>query len=402
MFRLLLKYLAPTQVEQVPIYINKNQSGYGILVNGVVLTAYHVVENSGTITVKNIIYDIYIFIDEYDIAVLKKPDKNVDCDDFLERLKTYTNYSKINTCMSHIGKPFNIQNTEIILDDIECGYIRTNIFPPVPTLGFSFDTDENLEGYSGSIITRHNVPYGILISQNINTKKITGMSLEIIYRILYYYIKNNMKFYCFPVDLKDNIINNNFRNLMKNDIIYKINEIELRENTIYDDNLKSDIPYDTYILINGLKNIQVEYYRRNKNNSKSHVTNICLREFEYKYVSLSYRNTGKKYQLNSLVFSELSEETIVKMFNDKIKILDNLYEKLYSRKKMIYLANIENEDVQSKFKEKNVDLRSELYILNKISGKKINNLDDLEKYKSSKTIKVELYDSSMNNIKIKI
>jgi hypothetical protein len=162
------------------------------------------------------------------------------------------------------------------------------------------------------------------------------------------------------------------------------------------------IPIETYLIINGFKDIKIQFYRNTRNGKRLHNTNIRLKVFSYKNITLNFRDTQKYKEINNIIFSELSEEYILELFHKNIKVSDDIYENLYSNTKTIFMKDINDKLLRRKIEKNNIDLNCELYILNKISGRKINKLDDLEKYKEFKNITIELIDSKMNNIKIKI
>lgn len=402
----LMKYLNINTIQEVSIYTDDTNipAGYGIYINNVILTAYHIVHDKSFIKNHNneqIIIDIVI--DEYDIVILKKPDKIINYNSFLLDLKFFVNENnKIKYINSYKNNIFKLKNKIISMIDIECDYIKTNIFPQLPVFIFSSDSDIDYSGYSGSAIISKNNLFGILISININNGKITCLPIEIIYYILKNYIHNKMNFYYMPINMKNNIVCNNFRNLVKNDIIYKINNIELNNDMIYDNNLENDIPYDTYLMLNGFTDIKIEYYRNNSKNKKKYMINIKLKVFSYKYVSFDFRDKNFNYNINGIIFSELSEEKLIEMYKQNIIIPKNLYDMLHSTKKIIFIKDIINSEIKDKFIKNNVNIFNELYIINKISGRQLKNINDLDNFKNKKNITFDMLNSNMNSIKIKI
>lgn len=401
----LFKYLSINYITCIPIYIddNKEPNGYGMVIDDIVLSAYHVVRNSNKIIINDKKYKIELYIDEYDIVILNKTNNIINYDYFLNKLNTYIIY-KIKNFESIVNKTFNILDKKIILDDLQCNHVVTNIFPPVPVYIFS-SIIENFDysGYSGSMIRFKNNVLCMLISENIETKKITGLPLEIIYKILKGYINNNMKFYYLPIILTDNILQNNFRTLVKNDQIKTINNQEIENNMIYDIDLNNKILLDTYILLNGIQKVYIEYYRNYKKKKKEHKNNISLKVFNYKNISINFRDTDIDIDISNLLFSELSEERIINMYNKNIKIPNNIYDNIFTSKK-IFLKNIIDSDYKLNryLLNNNIDISNEIYILDKISGKKIRNIKDIEKFTKYKNITIELINTNMDNIKIKI
>jgi hypothetical protein len=401
-----MKYLNINTIKEVSIYTDDTNipSGYGIYINDVILTACHIVHNKSFIKINiNEIVMIELIIDEYDIAILKKIDKIINYDSFLIDLKSYiNNNNKIKNINSYKNNIFKLKNENINMIDIECDYIKTNIFPQLPVFIFSSNSDIDYSGYSGSAIISKNNLFGILISEKINDGKLTCLPIEIIYYILQNYIHNKMNFYYMPINMKNNIVCNNFRNLVKNDIIYKINNIELNNDMIYDNNLENDIPYDTYLILNGFTDIKIEFYRNNPKNKKKYMINIKLKVFSYKYVSFDFRDKNINYDINGVIFSELSEEKLIEMYKQNIIIPKNLYDMLHSTKKIIFIKDIINYEIKDKFIKNNINIFNELYIINKISGKQLNNINDLNNFKNNKNITFDMLNSDMNSIKIKI
>lgn len=401
-----MKYLNINTIEEVAIYTDDTNipAGYGVYINDLILTAYHIVHNKSFIKINmndNVLIDI--LIDEYDIAILKKPDKIINYDSFLLDLKLYiNNNNKIKNINFYKDNIFKLKNQNINMIDIECNYIKTNIFPPLPVFIFSSNSNIDYAGFSGSAIISKNNLFGILISENINNGKITCLPIEIIYNILENYIHNNMNFYYMPINLKNNIVSNNFRNLIKNDIIYKINNILLNNDMLYDNNLENDIPYDTYLILNGFTDVKIEYYRNKSKSKKKYMINIKLKIFSYKYVSFDFRDKNINYDINGIIFSELSEEKLVELYKKNISIPKNLYDKIYSSKKIIFIKDIINFEIKQKFIKNNINIFNELYIVNKISGKQLNNINDLNNFKNNKNITFDMLNSNMNSIKIKI
>jgi hypothetical protein len=390
------------KTNQIEIYTDDSNepNGYGIYIDDIVLTLYHIIKDSDFIKIKETNYIIDTYIEEYDIAILRKPDKNIDYSIFLDNLNKLCEF-KISNYNEYRDNTFSIMNNRIklSLNDIECKHIVSNIFPSIPVFIFSSDNNDKIvNGLSGCSIELNKSILGLLVSKNINTNDITCISIEIIYKILSSYINNNMKFYYMPLVIINNISKNNFRNIMKNDIIYSINDININNNVIFDDDINSEIPIDTYIILNGFKNIKIEYSRNKKNNNKKYNTTLLLKEFNYKDLSLNFKDYKTDYNLNNFIFSELSEEIILEKYRNNIKINDDIYNDLYSYKK-IYLKNIIN--IQKEYID-DINIDNQLYILYKISGKKIKNIKEIKNYTKYKNITIDLIDINMNNIKIKI
>ena len=163
--------------------------------------------------------------------------------------------------------------------------------------------------------------------------------------------------------------------------------------------------YDSYILLNGLKNIKIKLSRTTKIYKKFHTILINTRELKYYDLFLNYKDINKdNYVLKSIEFSKLSEEYLIECIHNKINIPNIDYDNIYIFKKMIYIKNICDINIQKKFNEANIDINNNIYILSKISGKNVNNINDIIKFNDCnyKCITIEIIDPKQNKIKIKI
>ena len=122
--------------------------------------------------------------------------------------------------------------------------------------------------------------------------------------------------------------------------------------------------------------------------NKKYNFNIKLKEFDYKKLYLSYKNDSyiSRIVINNIEISELSEEIILKYIYNGKKVLDIDYSLLYSNIKLLYISNIYNEELK-----KNLSLEDSLYIIFKISGKRIYNIKDIEKDSNNNYIITEKY-----------
>lgn len=372
--------------------------GYGIEINNIFLTSYQVIYGLNSIYINKNNVETFVAIDEYDIALLKKKgDNNVNISKFLLILHDMIQHVTMRDIDKYKNNKFYIDNKPIEMMDIECSQIKTNIFPLLPV--FIFSSTENFEGYGGSVIKDNNGnAYSMLISQNIKTYELTTLPLETMYYILNNYMANNMKFHCFPINMKNNYVNNSFRNIDKNVYITKINDIDVQNDLIFFDKINDFIPYETYILLTGYTSLKIEYIK----NRKTYVTNVKLKEFDYDDITINFRDHNKDCDVCHIVFSELSEEKMIELHNKNILMPRNMYDNIYSNDKIIYIKNINDSKIQTKLNQLGIDLEKELYIIKKISGKKMKNIDSFEQIKNNKNITIDMFNSHMGTIKIKI
>jgi hypothetical protein len=198
--------------------------------------------------------------------------------------------------------------------------------------------------------------------------------------------------------MKNNIVQSNYNFLIKDNIIMKINNIDINNDIIYDNKLKIYMLYSTYIIINGLKNIYIEYCRNTKKGKIIKKNTLYLKELNKNNLFMNYKIIeSKNIKLKDLIFSELSEEFLIKCINNSINIPDIDYNLIYTQYKYIYLKYINVSEYNNVLK-----IPDNIYILNKISGKQIKKINDINKFNKNKSITIELIDPFNNIIKIKV
>ncbi len=386
------------------IYVNNNDfNGYGIVIDKYILTLYHVIKDSTNITVDNLSYRLLLTLDEYDIAILVRKSSNLF--DFINYFNEFNddNIIKMSDIEDFTGLQFKLDNINITFNEIIHSHIRTNLLPSIPVYSFDIIHDIDYSGYSGHPIKYKDKYVGMLIMQKNSSKNLIVLPFDIINRIIKSYYMNDMKFYHLPVVLNDNIIiNHGFRTLMPNDIIVSINNIELIDNTVYDEDLGVRLVYDTYLLLNYYHTIHIVYMRLFKSRKKVYNTVIKLKELNYSNLMLNYKDYNNSIKINSIEFSELSEELLINSFNNKINIPAIDYNNIYNKYKLIYLKNISNPKLLKMLADNNINIDKNIYILSKISGKKIKCIKDINNFTKNVELTIELIDSNNNNIKIKI
>jgi len=413
-----------TSCDNVPIIVNNGQdiNGYGITFGNYVLTLFHVIEDTHIIKINNIQYYSILNIDEYDIAILIKESNNNSINDFLIEFKEFIDnlVIKIDSIERYKDDIFNFNKNKLKFNEIRHIHPRTNLLPSIPMYVFNtlhdtlHDTlnntlqNKDYGGYSGHSINYYNMYTCLIGFERIETGEIVGLPFQIIYQIVKSYLLNNMKFYHLPIIVNDNsCIIHGFRNIVKNDIIIKINDIDVLNNILIDPILNIEMSYDTYILLNGFTNLNIKLYKiYNKldyKSKKENIINIRLKEFNYSNLFLNYKQLDIKNQkINFIEFEELSEQYLIDCMNNSIKVIDVNYNEIYCNNKLIYIKKIYNMELLELFKKNGFNFESELYILNKVSGKKIKKIEDLNQYNQYKSLTIDFLDSNNNNIKIKI
>jgi len=398
----------------VPIYVDdySNIVGYGLEIKYFVLTAFHVVENSTIIVIRKKKYKLLFNLDEYDIAILIEEHRNNTLENFLSLFFTFIKQDIIN--IKDYNKYNNQQfelfdKTNIIFDDICLSHLKTNIMPSIPIYTYNVqdkDYYRDFSGFSGSSIKFNDRYSSMVISQKASSREITGLPYDIIYNILYSYSINKCLYY-FPVVLDENNKCTNHYNLLYiNDQIVEINNIIVEnDNLMFDSNLGIHIKYDTYILLYNTEHIGIKIKRKTKKYDKIYLYKIKLKEFKYKNIFINYKNKlsiDTKEYIRSLEISELSEEFLIQCIHNNIAIPEINYQFAYNNKKLLYISDITDFNVYYEFEKNKINIRNNIYILNKISGKKINNINDIQKYINSEKLTIELLDSNSNIIRIKI
>lgn len=391
-----------TDLNIIKIYSdNNNFNGHGLFLDGFILTAQHVVNECNNIFINNKKYINIIDIDEYDISVLKDINDNRTINNFIKIFKNILNKTiKISNMLEKTNNICSINNdlNDILKYKKICSTnIKTNLYPQILIYEYENpDINRNFEGMSGSIIYYKNKLMSLLIGGRDNN--IIALPIDIIYNILYYYVKNNMKLYYCPFIIKNNIVQYNYNFLIKDDIILKINNIEIDNDIIYDNKFKIKMLYSTFIIINGLNNIHIEYCRNTKKGKIIKKNSMYLNELNNNILFMNYKiKDSENIKFKDMIFSELSEEFLINCIHNNINIPNIDYNLIYRQTKYIYLRYIN----KSKYSDI-LKIPDNIYILNKISGRKIKNISDIQKFNKYNLITIELIDPFNNTIKIKV
>ncbi len=395
--------------EDVKIYINgdKLHNGSGLLLEDYVLTVYHVIEDANNIIINNEEYNVLLFIDEYDIAVLTKKIFQGNIFSFLNIFKKFIerNCIKIKDIDEYVDEPFILErNISFQFLEVIHMHPKTNLFPSIPIYSFKKNINNfDYGGFSGHLIKYYNMNSCLLISERLSSNQILGIPFEVIYKLIDIYINNKKQFCYLPLILDENsFVINNFRNILKDDMITNINNKDLIENTIFDSDLKINLMYDTYILMNGFDFVDITLYRTVKKIKKEYKINIKTKYINYKDFSLNYKDKQLSTLCNSIELSELSEEYLIDCMSNGIKIPDIDYNNIYNKRKIIVVKDIHNDIIKNAFLNRGLDIDSNLYILNKISGKYIKHIEEVNMYNKYNKLTFEFIDDKHKKIKIKI
>lgn len=383
-------------ISQCDIYINNDpvKNGHGLIIDEYVLTLHHIITNNN-IYINRCKYDILFSIEEYDLIILCEHVYKGNINDFLRKIKSQIvnndiNIINIKDMKQYRDSEFKIYHSEIIMNfiDIENISLKSNIFPQILMGKFNTNYTKELNGYSGSICYIKNKIFGLLISQSDNFIEI--FPLELIIDLINNYVYFGKRY--LPVSLNNNIIIKNYRNFNKNDVILKINNIDVNDfGTIYYHKYDIYIPIDTYILLNDDNKVIMTIERNGKIKKQINIK-YSIEIFNENKISLNIKENNKYSKIKNLYFKELSEEYLIKVYSNK-KIPDINYNNIYTNKKILYLdsdpANIVNNS-------------NEVLILNKISGHKIYNLNQIKHYINQKKCVFEFIDTNNNIMKISI
>lgn len=397
----LLKFLGFNNTfNQIDLYIPNMSKpiGKGIKYDEYILTLEHITNNVNIITKNtNIIEYKSIFkIEEYDIDILC--DKTIDGNIllFLDKLNNNTNYININNINDYKDFIYKVYNSNITLkyDMIECIELKSTIFPHIPIIKFNIHTNDlndlnDLRGLSGSIVYINDKIVGILTSNFEKTIEILPFEFLIdIINITQTYCRR----YC-PLQINNNMILKSYKSLKKNDMIIEIDNIPINDfGDIYYKKYNLLIPLKTYILLKHSKYIDLKICRCINKIKKYYYTRYLIDKFNEAYITINFRENSKQINIKEFIIKELSEEYIAKYNKNICDINDNIY----SNKKILYIENINN------IKIENIDLEDNIYILKKISGHNINNINQIKKYSEQKNCTLELIAPDNTIIKIRI
>ncbi len=388
-----LNELSLNDLTQCDIYINDSiQNGYGLMIDEYVLTLNHIILNHN-ILINRKQYDILYVIDEYDICILCDHNYKGDIHNFLSKIesKIYRNdidILHINEINKYMKNKFKIYKSNIILNfvNIEQTSLKSNILPQILIGKFTSSYNGELNGYSGSICYVLNKIFGILVSQT--DEHIEILPLEFIIDLIKIIVQFGKRY--LPISLSSNKIINNYKQFQKNDEIISINDNDLNDSgMIYCHKYNIFVPIDTYILMHNNHKINFKLFRQTHKYKKEITIKYLIEKINENNISLNIKENNKYYNIKNLLFKELSEEYLINICGIK-KIPQIDYNNIFTKKKILYLDS----DLDNK-----INRTEEVLILNKISGHKIFNLNQIKHYTNQKNCVFEFIDTNNNFIK---
>jgi len=392
----LLQFIGLTNknIDQCDIFINDDiePNGNGLIIDKYILTLHHIITGDN-IYINKIKYNVLYSLEEYDIIILIKNRYKGDIVDFLTKFNDSITYMQIANMNNYINTQFKIFKSNLVLNlnKIENTSLKSNILPEIILGKFNlifnkyYNEVSDLAGLSGSICYKNNEIFGLLISQNGNDIEI--MPLELIYDLLKNHY-NGIRY--FPINMSKNIIKYNYNSFYKNDIIIKIDNIDIDEfGMLYYEKYKHYITISTFLLLYDKKNIDIIVYRNTCKTKKQVIINYKIEKFTENKIKINIKENNKEIIIKTLCFRELSEEYLIKIHTKK-KIHNIDYENIYTNKKILYLANDDKIDNTS------------LLLLKKISGHKINNLNQIKHFMNQKKCVIELINPNNEIIKLNI
>jgi hypothetical protein len=338
---------------------------FGIVYNDLLITNYHSVQNASSYFADNKIITKICDYPVFDLSIFKLSEK-------------YPSYTVNDLQLSLNGissKSVLINNTVSTITNVKCDYLYTKLMPPVPVINIISKDLDNLHGLSGKPVFLDKKIIGIISNYNNNTKQ-----LQIIpsYIINYAYnlamsdqkdIKNiflQTSIHKFSTtdnkDTKKDAICHYIRNTYE--LKYTIKKKKLDNNimieTVNNKSFESNgdiilhetqIPVNlrTYLLFNN--NISVKftgYFINQKTNNAEPITfnldPILLTDIS----KLSIHDNKQYFVINNLVFTELNEEIVKKMFEKTdftlvgpvVDIYNHPYDTIKEQNKPIILFDI--------------------------------------------------------------
>lgn len=201
--------------------------------------------------------------------------------------------------------------------------------------------------------------------------------------------------------------NNKYGNgLNYGDIIFQVNNHPLNDKgKIYDKEIDSYVPFNTYIALNykNMDMIKLRIMRNEKNDYIEKKIKIKSRPL-WTMKNIMIRHNNKFVNCNGIIFTELSED-IIEFYNNHNMIIDGYGRYIYTNKpyqdngkKIIIAINLKKSELPMDFLKsankigfpliKNYDNKYYFPILDKINRKKNFNLNDLNKIKKSAKYKL--------------
>jgi hypothetical protein len=374
----------------------------------------------------------------YDFSVLEFIEESL----IFSSIDTIKKEYYLNNLKKKVRYKLLVDNTEYI----NCKYngyyidsIKSKIYPKIPLIKILIKDKKHYESYQGTsgslLLDNKNNIYGMVSYYDIIKKNIICIPMYCINKF-FKIIVNKKKISTLLISTKlcdynknntGHIItnNNNIKYMMKedskfnfkeNDIITSINNIKFNNaGYIHFKNMNIFIPLNTYLMLNNNNFNTINFYRKDKIEYKENIVKIKNLRIE-KYNKFSIKQNLKIIKFNNLSIIELSENLLMELNSNNIKILgqvNNEYENCYGNNKILAIINYDMKDNNyiHKYKNINIPIKNDkintncnLAIISKVNNTKIkslNQLDNIIKKESITSIKLVLDENKFYTINYK-
>jgi hypothetical protein len=300
---------------------------------------------------------IFKRIYEYDVCILK-----INYHDYVNIKKYYTNENVgiINSfleCGNYISH--NLEKSCEIVKNIcvKNSHIKSVIVPMVPMYEFEICGEvEDYNGMSGSILMNDTNIIGMVLCKS---NKIL-MAIPIV--LILNFMTNELKYIKFNYDIVDFTLEKKYNGLYINDIINKkynstinvgdvIVSCENQEindvGEIYCDELKLYITIDTFIMLHNKNYIDIQILNINET-----FENIICYKYDIEHIcKIFIQKQNKIFNINGLIFTELSEELIIENVKNGMNYYKEIYNSLFdnSEKYIVMILNTSSNKKYNKF-----------------------------------------------------
>lgn len=299
---------------------------------------------------------------------------------------------------------------------------RTEIYPAIPIIEIRITDTASwdiYQGLSGALVYNYqNEIYGIISNYDVMNKILCVIPSYCLYKFFIRSIKkDNIKSLCLSTkvcsfDNKvgheiDNTYNINYVDdknkevkFKKGDLIESINNQEFdKDGYVYIKDLNITVPLDTYCILEDYDLYKIKYYNKSKNYVET-IKQINLIPLD-NIIRFNLYHNDKIIKYRGLVITEMSEQLII-YYNylgiDITGLVNDYYNDCYTStgQKILVVINIDYNELSNietniykliSFPLIKTDIDSYIIpVVSKINNKKINNINDMEKLLSNKSI----------------
>lgn len=320
-------------------YIN---NGNGIIIkikdDYYIFTCNHIIEKN-PINIKcyidNMLINTIIFkrIYEYDVCILK-----INHYDYihLKRYYTYENIGAISSFSESLNYiSHNLEKScEIVLNIcVKHNHIKSGIVPKIPTYEIKIKNEYCL-GMSGSLLKNDKNILGMIICKS--DKVIMAIPIILILNFMINdltHIKFNYDVVDFVLEKKynglyiNNIINKKYNDTINiGDVIVSCENNEINDiGEIYCEEIKYYVTIDTFIMLNNKNHVNITIL-----NSKEIFENIVCYKYNIEQIcKIFIQKQNKYYNLNGIIFTELSEELIIENIKKGLNYYKEIFNSLF-------------------------------------------------------------------------